>query len=245
VIAPPETNGHAPPARLFRVPLGQVVRLDRCGTCHGRLNHHRPSCQRLKPRLCRGCGRAGVLVGAVLYCEPCRAQQCPGCRKFAGRHTPSCLYLRRRRRGAPRIPGVVHGVVTREDLIRCFVEMRAPAVRLARTIVGDGWAEDIAQETFLYLVDRRDELKRVPTLGYVLKATRHGAYAFRRALVRKMAVSYDPAELADLAELMYALEHGRTRTDEVRLPRCTRACPGCGADLDDPTSPRFCGACAK
>jgi hypothetical protein len=33
-----------------------------------------------------------------------------------------------------------------------------------------------------------------------------------------MSVSVDPAYLVDLEAMMYALERGRARTDEVRLP---------------------------
>jgi hypothetical protein len=157
-------------------------------------------------------------AGGLKYCARCRALKCPECLIAGGRHAVRCRYEQRRHRGDPRPPGIYRGLVTRDDIIRCFVEMRAPAVRLARGIVGELWAEDIAQEVYVYLLDRRDELTRVPTLGYVLKATRHVAFAWKRRVVHAMAVAVDPAYLVDLEAMMYALEHGRAATPEVRLP---------------------------
>ena len=74
-----------------------------------------------RPR--RVCARAsrGPVAGAasswatrhVVYCEACRAQRCPECRRYAGQHGPRCRYERRRRR-----PGLTEhlGVVTEEDI---------------------------------------------------------------------------------------------------------------------------------
>ncbi|MGH8697559.1 MAG: hypothetical protein ACREVS_13840 [Burkholderiales bacterium] len=194
-----------------------------CRTCHGRDGQHRPGCaSTTASRPCRGCGVAFRAAGGWKYCTRCRAQKCPECLISGGRHAERCRYDQRRHRGAPRPPGVYRGIVTREDIIRCFVEMRAAAVRVARGIVGNLWAEDIAQETFVYLLDRRDELTQVPTLGYVLKATQHAAFAWKRRVVHLMSVPVDPAYLIDLEAMMYALEHGRARTPEVTFAEPVR-----------------------
>jgi hypothetical protein len=193
-----------------------ACRRSRCRTCHGSDGQHRPGCaSRTATRACRGCAVAMSWAGGVKYCARCLALKCPECLVAGGRHAARCRYDRRRHRGDPRPPGVSRGIVTREDIIECFVKMRAPAVRLARGIVGSLWAEDVAQDVFVYLLDRRDELAMVPTLGYVLKATRHVAFAWKRRVVHTMAVSVDPAYLVDLEALMYALERGRARTPEV------------------------------
>jgi hypothetical protein len=194
-------------------------RKKRCRTCHGPDGQHRPGCAtKTAARPCRGCGVAFSAAGGLKYCARCRAMKCPECLISGGRHAARCRYDTRRHRGDPRPPGVYRGIVTKDDIIRCFVEMRAPAVRVARRIVGDGWAEDVVQDVFLYVIDRRDELKMVPTLGYIATATRHVAYAWKRRAIHQASVSVDPAQLVDLEALMYALEHGRARTPEVTFP---------------------------
>ncbi len=205
---------------VFRKGFAYCDRCQRtqCRTCHGPDGTHRPGCAARPTRGCRGCGVPMSWAGGRKYCARCRALTCPECRIAGGRHAARCRYAQRRHRGDPRRPGVYRGLVTNEDLVRCFVEMRGPAVRLARGIVGDAWAEDIVQETFVYLLDRRDELKAVPTLGYVLTATRHVAFAWKRRVVHAMAVSVATASLPEFEALMYALEHGRARTPAVTLP---------------------------
>lgn len=71
------------------------------------------------------------------------------------------------------------------------------------------------QDVFLYFIERRDELQEVPTLGYVLTATRHQAYAWLRPIVRQRTLAMDPADLVHLEAMLYALEHGRPHTPEV------------------------------
>jgi DNA-directed RNA polymerase specialized sigma24 family protein len=114
-----------------------------------------------------------------------------------------------------RVPGVSRGVVSDVDIITVFVQFRARAVRVARGIAGDLFAEDVVQDVFLYLIERRDELKQVPTIGYVLKAVRHAAYGRLRLASYQRTVMVDAVDLLHIEALMYALEHGRPRTPEV------------------------------
>jgi len=110
---------------------------------------------------------------------------------------------------------VFRGIVSVEEIVGVFVAMRARCVRVARHIVGDLWSEDVTHDVFCTLLARRDELKQVPTRAYVLMATRHRAYCWKRPLVRARALSVDPADLPNMEALMYALEHGRPRTAMV------------------------------
>ena len=118
----------------------------RCRNC-GKVGGHVPSCVQARPRPCRGCGTdLGHGVGTRLYCDACKAQQCPECQHYGGQHGGWCHYAHRQRRGTRR-PGVFHGIVTEQDIIGVFITLRARAVRVARRIVGDVWAEDITADS--------------------------------------------------------------------------------------------------
>jgi Sigma-70 region 2 len=183
----------------------------RCPTCHGRNGQHAAGC---RPATCHTCG-VRIEGAGFRYCAACKAQQCPECQRYGGRHGRFCRYASRRRRDAPREKGPYLGVVTEQDVIDVFVHWRPRAVRLARAIVGELWAEDVVQDAFLYFVERRDELREVPTVGYLLKAVRHRAYMWLQPLVRQRMVAVDPEELVHLEALMFALAQGRPRTPEV------------------------------
>jgi DNA-directed RNA polymerase specialized sigma24 family protein len=139
-------------------------------------------------------------VGTKFYCAVCRAQQCPECRAFAGRHGASCRYNQRRRR--PPLT-TVYGVTTADDLVALFNDAYTKAVSIAR-YVGDlnrPDAEDVVSDVFLYLWRKRDLLKAPPGRAYLFKAVEHGAIRARTHAWARRVVAMDPEDVV-LAEQM-------------------------------------------
>jgi hypothetical protein len=168
----------------------------------------------VKPRPCRGCGvELGHGVGNSTYCADCRAQQCPECRTFGGRHGAKCRYDVRRRR-----PGLTeyHGVVTEQDIVNVYLEHGRKAVRIARSICGNLEAEDVVHDLTLYLLEKRDYLRFPPTANYFLRAAQHGALRKRLYAWARFTVAMDPEDLL-LAERAMA-RPGRPIETRVRLP---------------------------
>lgn len=166
---------------------------------------------------CRGCGRAGVLVGGRRYCGDCRRVQCPECGKFANRHHPTCRYEHRQRRGERRRRPVVR-IVTEEAYLALWEAHRARLRREAGAILGPMWAEDAVSDVFTHLWERLDEIAAPLTLAYLLTAVRHRCWAMMRPLVWQRLVYYDPVDLVALEAATLALAMGRPHEGAVRLP---------------------------
>jgi DNA-directed RNA polymerase specialized sigma24 family protein len=115
-------------------------------------------------------------------------------------------------------PGLTeyHGVVTEQDILDLYLAHRAPAVRLARSIVGvEG--EDVVHDVTLYLLEKRDYLRDPPGAAYFFTAVRHAA--LRRLLYAwsRCVVAMDPETLV-IAEEMTSPARGRPTERKVRLP---------------------------
>jgi Sigma-70 region 2 len=161
---------------------------------------------------CVGCQGLGVAVPRSRYCEACRRRRCGECHHYAGHHSPTCQYLRRTRR--PRLTQRVDRVPLIE-LLALFINHRALAVRIARSIVGDALAEDCASEVSLYLLERRVYLRRSPSPAYFYTAVRHSALRVLRSSWHRTVVAMDPDDLLAAEQAMVA---GKTSDHTVRLP---------------------------
>jgi len=183
-----------------------------CRVCHGRGGLHAPSC---RAGICHGCG-ARTAGGTKFFCEACRANRCPECRRFAGTHADACLYERRRRR-----PGLTEyrGLVSVGDIVALYVEVRSKAVATARRICGDLAAEDVVHDAAVYLLVQREYLRFVPGEAYFMKAVRHGALRQLRSAWHRYTVAMDPVDLVLAEQAMYANGNGHPNAHApVRLP---------------------------
>jgi hypothetical protein len=170
--------------------------------CHYLRGHHAPSC---RTGICHGCG-ARTAIGTKFYCPACRAQQCPECRWYAGRHGPTCRYDQRTRR--PPLT-IVYRVTTADDLVELFNDAYRKAVRVAQHVgeLNRPDAEDVVSDVFLYLWRKRDFLKAPPGRAYLFKAVEHGAIRARRSAWRRRVVAMDPEDLVLAEQAMYDPTH--------------------------------------
>lgn len=198
----------------------------RCRTC-GKAGGHYPSCSKLKPRPCRGCGvELGHDDGSNrTYCDRCRETVCPECLSYGGHHNVQCLWIHRARRrlrahyqglGPTKMP--YQGVVSREDIRALYETHREGAVRFAHSLGANGDSEDLVQDVTLYLIERQDYLSQPPSKAYLFTAVRHAVMnRFQTSYVQRTVLA-DTQELVDIEEMQYAFEHGRPRTlDAWRL----------------------------
>lgn len=212
------------PCGVLFLAIGKgAARTKFCGTCRATqtcrsCNHvggHAPRCAKGRVRPCHGCGDDLGHGHNRSYCDTCRADQCPGCKRFAGQHEAKCDY-RTRRRHAPSLTEY-RGVVTEADVVAVYLEHGAKAVRLARSICGTLHAEDVVHDLVLYLLEKRDYLRFPPNEAYVLRAVKHGAL---RKLIygwHRYTVAMDPEDLA-IAEQAMAREGRPAASRVVRLP---------------------------
>jgi hypothetical protein len=106
------------------------------------------------------------------------------------------------------------------DLLALLINHRASAVRIARDICGELLAEDCASEAALYLLERRQYLRRMPTPGYFHVAVRHSAMRVMRSSWHRTVVPMDPGGLIAIEEEMAA---GLPLDTRVRLPESVEA----------------------
>ena len=139
--------------------------------------------------------------GPSFFCEPCRAQRCPECKVYAGRHGPRCRYLERRRRP----PLTVYGVVDADEMIALFNECHKPAVVAAR-FAGELTrpdAEDVVSTVFLWMWQHRDCLNPLTLRAYLFAAVRNGARRKHLYAWARFVVAMDPATLVVAEQMAY------------------------------------------
>ena len=176
------------------------------------------------PLPCRACG-APREDRQRRYCDRWRETVCPECRSYGGHHNVHCLWIHRARRilrahyqGLSPSKRPYQGVVSREDIRTLYAAHRDRAIRLAHRMGANGDSEDCVHDVVLRLIERQDSLKAPPTRAYFFTAVRRAVLERFRSSYIQRTVWADPAELVDLEEMQYALEHGRPRTPEVSLP---------------------------
>jgi hypothetical protein len=137
------------------------------------------------------------------YCDACRQQRCPECRRFGGRHRPTCRYEQRQRRP----PAVLRDEVSEAEVLGLYLAHREYALRLARSICGEAEGEDVVQDVALYMLSRRAYLNTPVGRAYFLRAVMHTA--LRRHLYgwARYVVAMDP----DMLEVVEAAMARRSR----------------------------------
>jgi hypothetical protein len=190
-----------------------------CPTCRRPGGGHYVYCSLGKPRPCRGCGvELGRGDGATRrqFCESCWERECPECGVRGGRHQRTCLYEQRQRR-----PALTehHGLVTEAEILAVYLAHRDVAIRRAGRICGPAAAEDVVQEATVYLLEKRDYLRRFDA-GYFHQAVKNAARRQRLYAWARLVVGMDPGDLVLAEQAMYP---GRARSAEtssvrVRLP---------------------------
>jgi len=203
--------------------------------------NHAPTCT-ANPCVMKACRGCGVLIprGRPSYCAPCREQECPECSRRGGRHAARCLYLQRGRNAPCSNVGDVE-----DAALERLLDHWPRAVRLARHIAGDVFAEDIASSALTQLVEHRQALKRPPDLPMLLLVVRWRAVSWVRGGGHRSTWSTEGRGLVDLEHMMAGIMNGRRPTTSPLVVLPIYTCPSC-AVVSEPGPggrSRYCWRC--
>ncbi len=129
---------------------------------------------------------------SLRHCLACRTRQCSTCQRYGGEHTAACPVGA----GRGRVALPYRGVVSEQELLDLYEQVRARATRIAARICGLA-APDAVQDTAAYLWRRRDTLTAVSP-GFFIMAVQQRASSYRRSWWGRHARALGPDGVAAL-----------------------------------------------